>query len=131
MESVDKWSGSIEDGIAHIRQYERVVVHPRCTNIAEEFRLYAYKTDRLSGDVLPIVIDAFNHGIDALRYALAPLIRSGNTGFLTYLQQQVKDAQQAKADASVEVHGAVVGLGSAMTPAEIIAYKRKYATPIH
>ncbi|MDG6334272.1 PBSX family phage terminase large subunit, partial [Glaesserella parasuis] len=40
-----------------------------------EFRLYSYKTDRLSGDVLPTLVDAHNHYIDALRYALNPRIQ--------------------------------------------------------
>jgi hypothetical protein len=68
VEGAAKWPGSIEDGIAFIRQFERVVIHPRCTHAAEEFRLYSYKVDKLSGDVLPDVVDGHNHCIDALRY---------------------------------------------------------------
>jgi phage terminase large subunit len=136
MESVEKWSGSVEDGIAHLRSYEKIVIHPRCTNISEEFRLYAYKVDRLSGDVLPIVIDAFNHGLDSLRYALGPLIRAGDTGFLAYLQQQVKDAQEAKTNRAPEIHGEIapgVQLGSALalSPAEIAHIRRTQGNPIH
>lgn len=74
-EAVDKWKGSVEDGVQFIRSFKEVVIHPRCTNLIREFRLYSYKTDRLTGDVMPIIIDAHNHGIDALRYALAPMIR--------------------------------------------------------
>jgi len=37
--------------------------------------LYSYKIDRLSGDVLPVLVDAHNHAIDALRYALEPIMR--------------------------------------------------------
>lgn len=72
---VDKWRGSVEDGIEHIKSYGKVFIHPRCQQTLNEFRLYSYKTDRLSGDVLPVVIDAHNHFIDALRYALAPLMQ--------------------------------------------------------
>lgn len=72
---VKKWPGSVEDGIAHLRSYKEIVVHPRCTATAKEGRMYSYKVDRLTGDVLPIIIDAHNHYIDAIRYALAPLIR--------------------------------------------------------
>lgn len=75
LEGVEKWSGSVEDGIAHLRQYERVVIHPRCPHAAEEARLYSYKVDRHTGDVLPDVVDAHNHIWDAVRYALAPLIQ--------------------------------------------------------
>ena len=75
---VEKWSGSVEDGIAHLRQYDRIVLHPRCVRAAEEARLYAYKIDKQSGDVLPDVVDKHNHIWDAVRYALAPLIKGAN-----------------------------------------------------
>lgn len=71
-----KWPGSVEDGVEFIKSFDRVVIHPECTEIAKEFRMYSYKVDRLTGDIMPVIIDAYNHGIDALRYALAPLIRS-------------------------------------------------------
>lgn len=70
-----KGPGSVEDGIAFIKSFERVVIHPDCPETAREFRVYSYKVDRLSGDVLPILLDVDNHCIDAIRYALEPLIR--------------------------------------------------------
>ncbi|MCC4613655.1 PBSX family phage terminase large subunit [Xanthomonas campestris pv. esculenti] len=70
-----KGKGSVEDGIAHIRSYSEVVIHPRCKETLNEFRLYSYKVDRLSGDVLPDVVDAHNHYIDAARYALEPVMK--------------------------------------------------------
>jgi phage terminase large subunit len=36
--------------------------------------LYSYKVDRLTGDVLPDIIGKHDHIIDAIRYALEPLI---------------------------------------------------------
>jgi len=72
---VDKWQGSVEDGIAHLRSYAEIVVHPRCRRTIEETRLWSYRVDRLTGDVLPQVVDAHNHWMDALRYALAPLVK--------------------------------------------------------
>lgn len=72
--AVSKWPGSVEDGIAHIRSYERVVIHPDCPATAREFRLYSYKVNS-AGDVLNIIVDAHNHFIDALRYALVPLMK--------------------------------------------------------
>jgi phage terminase large subunit len=75
MESVKKWPGSVEDGIAHMRSYRQIVIHPRCEHAIEESRLYSYKVDRLTGDILPDVVDAHNHCIDAIRYALTPLIK--------------------------------------------------------
>ncbi|KAA5609700.1 PBSX family phage terminase large subunit [Rhodovastum atsumiense] len=73
--AADKWQGSIEDGIAHLKGFRRIVVHPRCEHIAREFRLYSYKVDPKTEDVLPIIVDKHNHGIDALRYALDGYIK--------------------------------------------------------
>lgn len=72
---VTKWAGSVEDGITYMRSYSEIVIHERCEEIQTEFRLYSYKTDRNTGDVLTTIIDANNHYIDAIRYALNPLIR--------------------------------------------------------
>lgn len=84
IEPVKKWPGSVEDGIAHLRSYREIVIHPRCKETLKEARLYSYKTDRLSGDVLPTIVDANNHLIDAIRYALGPLIRrQQKTGIFT------------------------------------------------
>lgn len=69
-----KWPGSIEDGIAHLRGYSEIVIHPRCEHTILETRLYSHKVDRLTGDVLPDVVDKHNHHMDALRYALQPII---------------------------------------------------------
>jgi phage terminase large subunit len=74
IEAVDKGKGSVEDGISHIKGYKSVIIHPECRETVQEFRLYSYKVDRLSGDVLNDVMDANNHYIDALRYALRPLM---------------------------------------------------------
>ncbi|MNY26829.1 Phage terminase large subunit [compost metagenome] len=72
---VEKWKGSVEDGIAHLRSYKEIVIHPRCTQTLREARLYSYKVDRLSGDVLTDIVDANNHYMDAIRYGLGPLIQ--------------------------------------------------------
>jgi phage terminase large subunit len=70
-----KGPGSVEDGIAHLRGYEKIVIHPRCKYAAQEARLYSYKVDKLTGDILPILLDANNHIIDAIRYGLEPVIK--------------------------------------------------------
>lgn len=72
----EKGKGSVEDGIEHIKSFREVVIHPRCKETATEFRMYSYKTDRLSGDILPILIDAYNHIIDSLRYSLEPIMKA-------------------------------------------------------
>lgn len=94
---VEKWAGSVEDGIAHLRQYELIVIHPDCPHAAEEARLWSYKVDPLTNDVLPIVVDKHNHVWDAVRYALAPLIkRAAGTGVLDYYRQQVAAVKAAR-----------------------------------
>jgi len=79
IEAVSKWTGSVEDGVQFMRSFEQIVVHPRCTHAAQEIRLYSFKIDRLSGDVLPIIIDKANHAVDSIRYSLQPMIM-GNRG---------------------------------------------------
>ena len=70
-----KGKGSVEDGVEFIKSFKEIVIHPRCNNTASEFGLYSYKIDRHSGDILPVLVDSFNHAIDALRYALEPAMR--------------------------------------------------------
>jgi phage terminase large subunit len=79
MESCEKWKGSVEDGVAYLRQFEKIVIHPRCKHAAEEARLWSYKVDRLSGDVLPDLKDGNDHCWDASRYGLQPLIKDLGT----------------------------------------------------
>lgn len=77
LEAAKKWQGSVKDGIEHLRSYDEIVVHVECEQTRRECRLYSHKVNQ-AGDVLPDVVDAYNHYIDALRYALAPLIRVRN-----------------------------------------------------
>lgn len=72
----EKWPGSVEDGIQRLKAFRQIVVHPRCPRISKEFRLYSYKVDKHTNDILPKIEDAWNHGIDALRYALSPIIQN-------------------------------------------------------
>ena len=74
-EAADKWPGSVEDGIGFIRSFRQIVIHPRCVETRREMQLYSYKVDRFTQDILPVLIDANNHYLDAIRYALAPIIR--------------------------------------------------------
>lgn len=73
--AADKWKGSVEDGIAHMKGYKRIVVHERCHNTAREFRLYSFKVDKKTSEVLPVIVDANNHCIDAIRYGLDGYIK--------------------------------------------------------
>lgn len=69
-----KWPGSVEDGVEFLRSFESIVIHPRCRHAAEEARLWSFKTDRLSGDVLPQLAPGHDHVFDAIRYSLEPVI---------------------------------------------------------
>ena len=80
MEGVKKWPNSIQEGIRFIRGFKSVIIHPSCKGAIDDFRLYSHKTDKLSGDIMPDVVDANNHAPDAVRYAIAPLIKAQAAG---------------------------------------------------
>jgi phage terminase large subunit len=63
-----KGAKSLEEGVEFLKSFD-IIVHPRCVHTIDELTLYSYKTDELTGTVLPILADKDNHMIDALRYA--------------------------------------------------------------
>ncbi len=63
-----KGARSLEEGVEWLKSFE-IIVHPRCRHTIEELTSYSYKTDPLTGSVLPVLQDKDNHVIDALRYA--------------------------------------------------------------
>lgn len=78
-----KWQGSVEDGITYLRGFKKIIIHPRCKETAKEARLYSYKTDRITGEVLPVIEDKNNHCWDAVRYGLDGYItQKSNAGLL-------------------------------------------------
>jgi phage terminase large subunit len=79
VEAAPKWQGSVEDGIEYIKSFQKVVIHPSCIHSIEEFKRYSYKIDKRTNDILPIVLDDYNHIIDSVRYALADLIKRKTT----------------------------------------------------
>lgn len=68
--------GSVKEGVMHLRSYAKIIIHPRCVHTIEESRLWSWKRDRLTGDILPILIDKHDHCWDAVRYALEPIMMS-------------------------------------------------------
>lgn len=96
--AAEKWQGSVEDGIAHLRGFDKIVIrqplegeHPTIVaglnQHALEAYMYRYKVDPRAVDeqgqplVLPIVVDKHNHYWDADRYSLDGYIqRSGALG---------------------------------------------------
>lgn len=76
--AAEKWPGSVEDGIAYLKGFQRIIIHPtHCPNAVREFRLYSYKTDKKDENVLPIVLEKHDHVPDAVRYALDTYITRG------------------------------------------------------
>ena len=76
----DKWKGSVEDGIAHMKGFRSIVVHERCKQTAQEFRLYSYKRDARTDEILPIIADKNGHCLDAIRYSLNGFIQARGQG---------------------------------------------------
>jgi phage terminase large subunit len=70
-----KGKKSVEEGVAFLQSYD-IIVHPRCVHLIDELTLFSYKTDSLTGVVLPILEDKRNHLIDSLRYACEGARRS-------------------------------------------------------
>ena len=75
MEAATKGAGSVEEGITWLQSYD-LIVHPRCRHVIDELASYAYKVDRRTDEVLPVLEDKRNHTIDALRYAVEKLWKS-------------------------------------------------------
>jgi phage terminase large subunit len=72
-----KWTGCEEDGIDHLRTYKNIVIHPRCSLAVEEAKLWSWKKDRLTGDILRTTTGKFDNTWAAARYALEPIILHG------------------------------------------------------
>ncbi len=65
----------IEDGITYLRGFKRIVIHSRCVGALDDFKNYRFKQDKLTKEVLAIIVDKSNHVPDNVRYALRPLIK--------------------------------------------------------
>ena len=85
IKKVEKGKGTVEDGIEYIKTFDRVIIHPRCVKTAEEFTNYSYKVDERSGDITNIVVDDYNHCIDALRYALERRMKNKGANYAAWL----------------------------------------------
>jgi len=68
-----KGKGSVETGIEFLLSFDMIVIHRRCKATIEEFKLYSYETDRVTGKIIRKLSDKHNHCIDSLRYSLESL----------------------------------------------------------
>jgi phage terminase large subunit len=70
-----KGSDSVKEGVEWLKTYD-IIVHPRCIHTIDELTMYSYKTDPLTGMIMPVLEDKKNHIIDPLRYALEAVRRT-------------------------------------------------------
>lgn len=68
-----KGKDSIMNGIDKMLRCH-IIVDERCTGLIEEFENYTWKKDKQSNEYMNEPCDAFNHGIDAVRYGLQAVI---------------------------------------------------------
>ena len=88
----EKGPGSVEDGITHLRGYNRIVINPRCRHAIEEGQMWRYKLDRLSGTPIRKLEPGYEHCWDAIRYSLEPVMR--HHGALRITEQDLSDARR-------------------------------------
>ncbi len=70
-----KGPDSVMHGISWLLQ-NKIVVDERCLGIIEEFENYTWQKDKRTNEYINKPIDAFNHGIDALRYGLERMMKA-------------------------------------------------------
>jgi phage terminase large subunit len=68
IEGCQKWPGCVEDGIAYLRSFRKIIIHADCVSIQEEARLWSYKVNEKTGKVTRLLKPGFDHGWDAVRY---------------------------------------------------------------
>lgn len=73
---VHKFGGSIMAGITKMQEYN-IIVTEDSTNLLKEFRNYTYRQDK-EGNWVNQPIDAYNHGIDAVRYVILEKVLGAN-----------------------------------------------------
>ena len=74
----EKGADSIRNGISTV-QAERISMTKRSVNVIREYRNYLWDTDK-NGKILQVPESGFDHSMDAIRYGLVSLIRSGVSG---------------------------------------------------
>ena len=74
-----KAPGSVEDGLHWLRSLRRIVIDPKkCPVAVREWTKYEFKRTA-KGDLTNQYVDADNHTIDAVRYAMESEIRYGDS----------------------------------------------------
>jgi phage terminase large subunit len=73
--AAEKYPNCVEDRIQHLKGFSKIHVHERCKRLQQELRLYSYKIDRRTQEVLPIIVSKNDHLIDALGYSISGFIK--------------------------------------------------------
>ncbi len=81
IDAAEKGEGSVEDGIEWLTGHD-IVIHTRCEELQDEAVKYSYKVDRVTQVVKSDIVDADNHGWDAVRYAFWRQIKQQAKGIL-------------------------------------------------
>ena len=77
IDGAKKWENSVIEGIEYLKSFRKIMIHKtRCPKIALEFQNYSFKIDKQTKEILTKINDTagFDHGIDAVRYALEKYI---------------------------------------------------------
>jgi phage terminase large subunit len=69
-----KGAGSVNDGIRQLKDYD-LIIHPDSTELIKELNNYRWLESKSETP-----LDAFNHAIDALRYAVSYQLKTPNYG---------------------------------------------------
>jgi phage terminase large subunit len=75
-----KGEGSVNFGIQLLQQQE-IYVTQGSTSIIKEYRNYLWKKDKITEQSLNVPVDAFNHAMDAARYAVSDLLAGKKSVF--------------------------------------------------
>lgn len=77
--SARKGADSVNVGIDFLQGFH-IIIHPSCTNFISEISNYVWDTDK-SGKLINKPKDAFNHLMDAMRYAMERFSQPNNFSF--------------------------------------------------
>lgn len=67
-----KGKDSIKFGLAFLNRH-KIIIHPKCRNVINEFKDYQYKKDKQTGEYIMDKFEGADHAVDALRYAYAEI----------------------------------------------------------
>ncbi len=100
-----KHKGSVDDGISFLRGCKQIVIHPDCKHTLEESKLWSWKIDDKTGEVIqPAVLKPGNdHTWDAIRYAFQDVIKSSYSGLLQFYKNQIEEVKEENEIKDIEI----------------------------